>query len=410
MKRIHYGWAVCLGGALSLFIIMGFGINTFSVYQPYIIELNGFTNAQGSWITTVRSLFTLLAMLTVNQLCARLGIRRVMTLGAALMVLSCVCFGFARSFPVYCAAAALTGLAYGYGGMVPLSVAIANWFRDKRSFALGLAAAGSGVSTVFAPPIVTRMIEGVSMRFAFLAEAVFLTVVGLLVWLLVREKPEDMGMQPYHLGGEEAPVPPPKPAPEGMTRGLWWSLLLASFLIGGPGGPGFSHLTVLYTSSGYDSMFVAAMLSYLGFMISVGKIVCGQIYDKLGSWRGNIYLFGVFLLALGMNCLAPLGGAIPAIIAMTLFGLGIPISTVPFAMWAADLLGDEGYKSALRSMTVAYSVGLLAFGPIAGILADWFGSYVPAYVVFVAMLVAAMVLVQRAYRVLGVDQTAAKKQ
>lgn len=53
--RPHYAWIICLGGALSLFAVMGMGINVFSVYQPYIIQLNGFSNAQGSWITTTRS-------------------------------------------------------------------------------------------------------------------------------------------------------------------------------------------------------------------------------------------------------------------------------------------------------------------------------------------------------------------
>lgn len=104
LRRPHYAWIICLGGALSLFAVMGMGINVFSVYQPYIIQLNGFSNAQGSWITTTRSLFTLAAMLTVNQLCARIGLRLVMTLGVVLLALSCFCFGLADSFPLYCAA------------------------------------------------------------------------------------------------------------------------------------------------------------------------------------------------------------------------------------------------------------------------------------------------------------------
>ena len=37
MKRPHYAWAVCLGSALSMFAIIGLGVNIFSIYQPYII-------------------------------------------------------------------------------------------------------------------------------------------------------------------------------------------------------------------------------------------------------------------------------------------------------------------------------------------------------------------------------------
>ena len=47
----HRAWLVCLGGALAMFAVMGLGVNVFSIYQPEIIRLNGFTDAQGSWIT-----------------------------------------------------------------------------------------------------------------------------------------------------------------------------------------------------------------------------------------------------------------------------------------------------------------------------------------------------------------------
>ena len=331
LRRPHYAWIICLGGALSLFAVMGMGINVFSVYQPYIIQLNGFSNAQGSWITTTRSLFTLAAMLTVNQLCARIGLRLVMTLGVVLLALSCFCFGLADSFPLYCAAGALTGLAYGYGGMVPLSLAVGHWFRDRRGLALGLAAAGSGVSTIFVPTLITGIIQAHGMRAAFLLEGLAVLVLGLLVFLLVRDVPGDLGLEPYHLGGPETPAPPPRPAPAGMTPALRLSLLLAVFLIGGPGGPGFSHLTVLYTTAGYDSASAALLISYLGLVICVSKILCGQIYDRFGSRAGNWYVHLVFLAGLLLCCLAHLGGMLPAFAAMTLFGLGLPISAVTFA-------------------------------------------------------------------------------
>lgn len=409
MRRPHYAWAVCLGGALALLSVVGFGVNIFSVYQPYIISLNGFTNAQGSLITTVRSLFVLAAMLSVNQLCGRFGLRRVMTFGMGLMVLSCVCFGFARSLPSYFLAAALTGFAYGYGGMVPLSLLIGHWFRDRRSFALGLASAGSGVSTVFAPAIITRIIETQGLRAAFLVQGAFILVLTVLVWLLVRSAPEDVGMEPYHLGGAQAPVPPPVPAPGGMTRPMSLALLFAAFLTGAPGGPGFSHLAVLYTSCGYDSMTVAALISFLGIMICVGKVLCGQLYDAMGGVRGNYCIFGFFFVSYILCCMAPLGGMVLPYAAMVLCGLGLPISNVSFAAWAGDLYGDAGYESAVRSFTVAFALGMLLFGPVPGMLADLFGSYIPAYVLFAVTLLVSMAIVQWAYHKLDVGHLPRKK-
>ena len=401
MKRPHYAWMVCLGGALVLFSTVGFGVNVFAVYQPEIIRLNGFTNAQGSWITTVRSLMILISLLLVNQLCARLGTRRVMTLGAGLTALSRVCFALASDFFHYAAASALAGIGYCLGGMVPLSLVIGAWFRDRRNLALGLAAAGSGVSTIFAPAIVTRLIETQGLRSAFLWEGAVILVTALLAWALIRSTPEEVGLEPYRLGGAGAPLPPSRPAPEGMSHTAAALLLLAALLVGAPGGPGFSHLTVLYTQEGYDSGFTAALMSCAGIVIFLGKIICGQVYDRLGSVRGNYYTFGAMLGGLLVCCLAPVHSTLLPFLAVTLVCLGLPISAVSPTVWAADLYGDAGYAGAVRANTVAYTVGMLIFGPIPGILADRFGSYVPAYALFALLLTAALVLVQRIYSKLG---------
>ena len=52
--------------------------------------------------------------------------------------------------------------------------------------ALGLASAGSGVSTIFAPKIINGIIQEHGMQTAFLTEAGFSLIMTALVWLLVQ--------------------------------------------------------------------------------------------------------------------------------------------------------------------------------------------------------------------------------
>lgn len=389
----HRAWLVCLGGALAMFAVMGLGVNVFSIYQPEIIRLNGFTDAQGSWITTTRSLFILATLLCVNQLCARFGLRRVMSAGVLLVGLSCLCFAFADRFLLYCAAAALTGVGYCLAGMVPISLAVGRWFQDRQGLALGLASAGSGVSTVFAPVLLTGVVKEQGITAAFLWEGAVMFLCALLVWLLVQDAPGAAG--PYRRPGS-VPGPDKRSGGAGLSRSQWTLLLLAALFVGATGGPGFSHLTMLYTSSGYSSLFVAGLLSYLGAMISLGKIVCGQVYDRLGGLGGNRFAFGTLLLALALCTLAPIGGVLLPVLAITAFGLGLSITAVSPARWAGDLCAD--YESGVRSITLAFTAGMLVFGPLPGLLADWLGGYVPAYAAFFTLLLAAYLIVQGLYR------------
>lgn len=394
MNRPHYAWLVCLGGALTLLSTVGLGVNVFAVYQPEIIALRHFTNAQGSLITTVRSLFILIALLTVNRVCARLGLRRSMTLGVVLIALSCFCFGAARAFWQYCVAAAFTGLGYCYGGMVPLSLLIGRWFRLRRNLALGLASAGSGVASIAASPLLARVMEKQGLQAAFWWEGAVLIVLAAAVWLLVRSDPAQLGLEP--LGG----AAPKTDAPHsGSSSGppAYLAAMAAGFLIGGVGGPGFSHLTVHYATLGYAPLFLAGLVSASGVCICVGKVLCGQIYDRWGAAAGDSYCYLGVMAGTALCCLPAGDGPLLPVLAVGLFSLGLPISAVSPSVWAADLAGPGDFPRAVQAINLAYTVGVILFGPVPGLLADRTGSYVPAYLLFAALLTLAIVLVRMAY-------------
>ncbi len=396
MHKPHYAWFICLGAALSLCVVMGLGVNIFTIYQPEIIALNGFTNAQGSWITTTRSLFILGTLLVVNQLCAKLGLRLVMTLGMLMVGLSCFSFGMSTTFPMYCFSAALTGVGYCMGGMVPLSLIISNWFDSRRGLALGLASAGSGVVTIFAPAIITRLIQDFSLKTAFFCEGAFILFMAATAWLLLRSVPADKGLSPYRIPGDCAPAAPVHSG-QGHGKRPIILLLTACFLLGGPLGPAFSHLTVLFTTEGYDAMVVAGLISYMGLAISVSKIICGQMYDRLGGRLSNTWILGGYLAGHLLCCLAFTKSTALAYLAITVFAFGISVSAVSPAVWARDLAAPADYAKIVRAITTAYTAGMLVMGPIPGILADRFGSYIPAYLFFALCQLVLTLIIQGIY-------------
>ena len=84
-------------------------------------------------------------------------------------------------------------------------------------------------------------------------------------------------------------------------------------------------------------------------------------------------------------------------LAVGFFSLGLPISAVSPSVWAADLAGPGDFPRAVQAINLAYTVGVILFGPVPGLLADRTGSYVPAYLLFAALLTLAIVLVRMAY-------------
>lgn len=402
-------WLVCLGGAIMLFSVMGLGSNVYSVYQPYIIAQNGFTNTQAAWIITTRSLFIVLGMLTAGGVCLRLGIRRACTGALLLLALSRFLFGAAASLPAYLAAAAITGLAYSWGGMIPLSLLINSWFRDRNAFALGLASAGSGLATILIPAPLTWILQNQGLRHAFWTEAALVLVLTLLVVLLVRDTPAQLGLRPYCQAADQTAPPEPAvhPAPQGMSPLYWGLFLTAVFLTGAPTGIGISNVGVLYRTEGFDPGTVAALVSCVGLALMAGKMLYGELADRLGGRLASYLLYGLSLLSYVLLCMAPGGSRLIAFAAVTAFGLGLPLSNVSFSIWARDFLGDKGFARGLKWSQSLYALGIVAFGPVPGWLADRTGSYVASYALFGGMMALSFLFIILVYRRTGSGRPAA---
>ncbi|MFR6379639.1 MAG: MFS transporter [Evtepia sp.] len=176
MKHVHYGWVVCITCTLLLFITMGTVSNGFSVYLPYIMDERGLTHAQTSSLVTLRCLTAFLAMLTIGWYCKKVSLRLGVSIAACCAGLSYLLYASAQTYPLFCVGAAVSGLSYGFGSMIPVSLLMNRWFDRHRALALSICATGSGIATIVLPPVTTALVEHLTMGTAFRIEgaAIFL--------------------------------------------------------------------------------------------------------------------------------------------------------------------------------------------------------------------------------------------
>ena len=270
MKNIHRAWAVCLGCTLALLVCGGLCINAFSVTQT-------------SMITTACSVTFLLCMFVVNTYYDKLGYRAGLTLAVLLGVGSFVLFAEARTIPGYY----LAGVSYGLGAMLPASILMLRWSLSRRGTAIGICAAGTGISAVVFSSILSALIERFSLRACFYFEALVSLLAAGLVFLLIRESPEACGLAPYGTR-EEASSSEKQKLSIHPSRLRWAMLYLGVILIGSIASPGFAHMMILFTSSGFSG--AQAAFSFMP----------GAIADLTGSYA-PVYivftLFAIFTLA-----------------------------------------------------------------------------------------------------------------
>lgn len=387
---------------MLLFVTMGTVSNGFSVFLPYIISENGFTYAQGSFLVTLRCLLSFLSMLGIGFYYKKVSIRAGTGFAAACAGVAFFLYAYARSYPMFCVAAAISGLSYGLGSMIPVSILMNRWFASRRALALGICACGSGIATIVLPPVTTILIEKYTMQTTFFLESMGIFAFTAGIVLFMRNQPEEKGLLPY--GQESADTQAVKAALPGgqtsreMSRKVWILMGLVSLFMGALANPGFSHLSVLYTTEGFSGMTVAAAISGLGAMITVGKLLYGQVTDKIGGYRSSL-LFGLILLVgYLLCCLAFTKSLLLCAVNVLFVGIGYPIATIGPSVWAGDLAPREQYPTVVRRFQIIYAGGALAFASLPGILADRFGSYIPAYLLFSLLLAAALLFIRRSYR------------
>ena len=107
MKKLHYGWVVCITCTLLLFITMGTVSNGFSVYLPYIMDQRGLTHAQTSSLVTLRCLTAFLAMLTIGWYYKKMSLRLGVSIAACCAGISYLLYAVAQTYPAFCVGAEL---------------------------------------------------------------------------------------------------------------------------------------------------------------------------------------------------------------------------------------------------------------------------------------------------------------
>ena len=398
--KIHYAWWVCAGCALLLFCTSGLCVNAFTIYQPYILTRNGFTNAQSSLIVTVRSLTSFAAMLVCGRYYRKLSLRTGMGLAGALVAGAFLLFGAAKSFWAYCLAGAVAGLGYGFGTMIPVSIVMERWFIEKRTLAVGLCSAVTGLSTLGIPSVLTRSIESRGLAATFYTEGCVIAVLVFLSFLLVRSRPAEMGLEPY--GSWDSIDHRSFETHDRALRKQDWLLLLPMLLCTGAfTSVGYSHLTVLARGEGFSAETIAVAVTVSGVTLMVGKFLFGWLAEKVGTYAAD-WISGGLLIGGLMLCCCTGGRPWLLYAAMIVYGLGLPLGTVGMTAWANDLASPEQYDRTIQRFQTGYAAGGLIFSSLPGILADRSGgSYVPAYMFFTLCAIFLLLSLQGTYRRTG---------
>jgi MFS family permease len=398
---LHYGWWIVLSAVLSIFVCLGIGRFALGMLLPAMGRALALDYVQMGWIGTANFIGYLLGALWVRRLLPRHGERRLIAMSLMLIVATMVGVALAGNFVPILILYGCTGLGSGIA-MVSSMALVPHWFARKwRGLAVGFLSVGMGLGIIlagWAVPIANAGMGVMGWRIGWGGLAVLCLPMVLFCLIMIRNRPLDKGLEPF---GEVSVDDENWVAPIGMARmeagagprlrkavlrlGAVYFLFGATYVVYGT-----FIVTTLVSEHGMAEAEVGRFWIWLGvFSLFCGPLL-GFFSDRQGRRAG--LCLSLFLQA-GAYALIALGsGAMAVYFSIALFGLSA--FAVPLIMTAA--VAD--YSSPLRAagiigtITAIFGVGQI-LGPIlAGVVADYSGSFTPAYLASASLVALAIAI------------------
>ena len=397
MVSRHYEKIIVGCCFLTVFANMGLASTAFSVHQPYIVAIPGVGDTGGSLILSMRTFVSLLAMLVVDRYYRSLDVRRGMFVASVCTAVGFAVYSRASDLPTFMVGAVFLGVGYGFGGMVSVTYLVNRWFASGIGSVVGVASMGSGLASIVVPLVIVRIIEASSLSIAFTVESGTALALGVLVLALVRNRPSDVGLKPYERTAGKvrtSRVSLQREAPRAERFVLFGAMVAVGVFC----CCGMTYMSVLATSSGFDAVFAATLVSISGATLTVAKFVCGELFDRLGTMRASVIMFAFALVGYVLCCFAGMGNNVVMVIAALFIGAGLSLGTVGISVWSLDLSLPETRSREVKNFQVAYALGGFIANTLPGIVKDLVGTYVVSYAAMIVVVALACLVVLRFYR------------
>jgi MFS family permease len=127
----------------------------------------------------------------------RTGVRKLMMLGGVMLLVGYFCYAQVTTLFGMYAVHVILGAAVALAGLVPASRLIGRWFELQRGTAMGITLAGSSIASFVFYPLAVKFIAADGIAVAFQKLAWGGLVLTFLAALLVRDRPEDVGLSTF---------------------------------------------------------------------------------------------------------------------------------------------------------------------------------------------------------------------
>ena len=405
--RIFYGW-----------YLVGITVFTMTIVITPIFQGLGFffvaLEREFQWSRALLSLPFALARVEgailgplEGYLTDRLGARRMILIGFAMLGAGFVAFSFVQGIVTYYITFLIIFAGAGLGGFIPLIATINNWFVRNRAKAMAIGLLGINLGALLAP-FLGQIIEKAGWRPVALGLGVLVWVLAIPIALVVRSRPEDYGLRP---DGD----PPTSPAAteasadeagleeefsftlrEAIRTWAFWAIAgahgftaIAAVTIG-------VHIIPAMTDIGMSLPMAGTVVLTFGTAGAIFQIIGGFLGDRLP--KPPLIAVFVVVQATGMLVAALIQTVPGAYLFAVLYGIGLGGRVPLLTAIRGDYFGRKNFATILGFSQLPMNLAMMGAPIAAGYSFDTRGSYMIPFLGLAALNYLGAVLILLAHK------------
>lgn len=398
-KRFHYAWVIFAICFLSVFTSLGFCSSPKSLFLAAITEDLGIPRSLFSIGNSCRFITTAVINLFFGKLVAKFGPRKLIAAGFTCLTLSNLIGAVSNGIFGFYISNVFLGLGLAWSTTSLVGIVVEKWFTSSKGTVMGFILAANGLGGAISSQVLSRIIyaKADGWRTAYVVAAVIMVVVGLIIVLLMRNKPEDANT--HALG--DGTVSKKKQrgrewigidAQDAFHKPYFYVCAICVFLTGmilqSAAGISSAHMK----DQGISTEAIANAMSIGSLVLMASKMSTGACFDRFGLRVTMIFCDVCAIVAIAM--LAFVDNGVTATIYKIIVAFGLPLETIMLPLIAKECFGQKSYAFLMGLMvsfnTLGYSVG----SPLMNLIFDITGTYSGGLIFMAGFLFVVAVVMQ----------------
>jgi MFS family permease len=391
IKKIYYGWWVSLAGGVNAFFSSIPTFSAGSVIFKAVEDEFGWSRAIVSGVSSFGRFGGALLGPVEGYLSDKFGAWKMVIIGFAISSVGLFWLSSIDTILFYYASYFVISVGTSIGGFVPSMSVVNAWMPHQRTKAMSWVIGGSSFGGFFTPLMVLS-IESIGWRQTMVGLGIIFLVVGPLVSLVIRKKPNLDFIIPKD-SPKKIIITNIEPRQAIRNKNFWIIAichLLANVSVGAISAHIFLYLTDLdgVNLTIYLAGTILPLIAIISFIGQISGGILGDRYNK------RIILPVLFLVqSVSLVILAFANNYFDAFLFSLLWGIGFGMRTPILHSLRGEFFGGKHYATILGLNALPMGIGMMLSPVIVGFIYDSTNTYLYSLLSMAILCIAASFLI-----------------